>query len=203
MSYPYGGLNMLNQNKNSIDSNSDFATSTFSNILLNKLSETYSPIYSDIVIICIGTDKSTGDSLGPLVGYFLDKGLFLNTNNIHVYGTLEKPVHAKNLIQYINIIDEKFDNPFIIAIDASLGMYNRVGFISVWDGPLKPGSAVNKELPLIGNIHITGVVNISGFMEFILLQNTRLNIVMKMARIISTSIIYSISKLNIDNKKLN
>ncbi|NBI08133.1 spore protease YyaC [Senegalia massiliensis] len=194
---------MLNQNNNSIDCNSDFATSTFSNILLKKLSETYSPIYSDIVIVCIGTDKSTGDSLGPLVGYFLDKGLFLNTKNVHIYGTLEKPVHAKNLITYINIIDKKFDNPFVIAIDASLGMYNRVGFISVWDGPLKPGSGVNKELPLVGNIHITGVVNISGFMEFILLQNTRLNIVMKMARIISTSIIYSLSKLNIDNKKLN
>ncbi|WP_130805424.1 spore protease YyaC [Senegalia massiliensis] len=194
---------MLNQNNNSIDCNSDFATSAFSNILLNKLSETYSPVYSDMVIICIGTDKSTGDSLGPLVGHFLDKGLFLNTKNIHVYGTLEKPVHAKNLIKYINVIDEKFDNPFVIAIDASLGIYNRVGFISVWDGPLKPGSGVNKELPLVGNIHITGVVNISGFMEFILLQNTRLNIVMKMARIISTSIIYSISKLNIDNKKLN
>ncbi|MGO1369379.1 MAG: spore protease YyaC [Senegalia sp. (in: firmicutes)] len=191
-------------NKNiSIDSNADFAISTFTNILLNKLIDLYTPNYTDLVIICIGTDKSTGDSLGPLVGYFLDKRLVSKNKNIHLYGTLDKPVHAKNLHEYIDLINKTYINPFVIAIDASLGLYNRIGFVTVWDGPLKPGSGVNKQLPEIGNIHITGVVNIAGFMEFILLQNTRLNIVMKMANIISSSIIYSITKLNMDNKNIN
>lgn len=194
---------MLDNKDTSIDSNSDFATSTFTNILSYKLSELYTPVYSDLIIICIGTDKSTGDSLGPLVGYFLDKRLISKNKNIHIYGTLDNPVHAKNLSEYIELINNAFVNPFVIAIDASLGLYSRIGFITVWDGPLKPGAGVNKTLPEIGNIHITGVVNIAGFMEFVLLQNTRLNIVMKMANIISTSIIYSISKLNIKGEKVN
>lgn len=29
----------------------------------------------DVIIICIGTDRSTGDSLGPIVGYKLSKAL--------------------------------------------------------------------------------------------------------------------------------
>jgi putative sporulation protein YyaC len=47
---------------------------------------------------------------------------------------------------------------------------------------------VNKSLPEVGNIHITGIVNVSGFMEYFVLQNTRLSLVMNMAEIISTSI---------------
>ena len=48
-----------------------------------------------IVVLCIGTDRSTGDSLGPLVG---NKLKFLIRNKVHIYGSLECPVHAKNLI---------------------------------------------------------------------------------------------------------
>ena len=38
------------------------------------------------------TDRATGDSLGPLIGYKLQS---LPYQNIYVHGTLEKPVHAK------------------------------------------------------------------------------------------------------------
>ncbi|MBS4534527.1 spore protease YyaC [Clostridium sp. D2Q-14] len=187
---------MIKLNDNTIDCNSNFALSSFSNIFKNKLLEKYNNIYSDLIILCIGTDRSTGDCLGPLVGYLLEKRLFRNKNHIYVYGTLDNPVHANNLDEYISKINTNHNNPFIIAIDASLGNLERVGFISVWDGPLKPGAGVNKKLTEIGNIHITGIVNVSGFMEFMVLQNTRLNIVMKMADIISNSILYSINKIN-------
>jgi putative sporulation protein YyaC len=63
-----------------------------------------------------------------------------------------------------------------------------VGVIQVLDGPVKPGAGVNKELPAVGDIHITGIVNVSGFMEFFVLQNTRLNLVMKMAKTIANGI---------------
>ena len=52
----------------------------------------------------------------------------------------------------------------------------------------KPGAGVNKQLPEVGDIHITGIVNVSGFMEFFVLQNTRLNLVMKMAKTIANGI---------------
>ncbi|MFY9218842.1 MAG: DUF1256 domain-containing protein, partial [Tepidanaerobacteraceae bacterium] len=52
-------------------------------------------------------------------------------------------------------------------------------------GSLKPGAGVNKKLPPVGNFHITGVVNVGGFMEYLVLQNTRLFTVMKMVDIIS------------------
>lgn len=84
--------------------------------------------------------------------------------------------------------------PFIIAIDACLGKPERVGMISIGKGALRPGAGVNKSLPPIGHIHIAGIVNISGFMEYLILQNTRLNLVMRMADIISSGIHFNIWK---------
>ena len=63
-----------------------------------------------------------------------------------------------------------------------------VGIIQIGMGPVKPGSGVNKELPAVGDIHITGIVNVSGFMEYFVLQNTRLHLIMKMAKTIANGI---------------
>lgn len=139
----------------------------------------------DIVIVCIGTDRSTGDCLGPLIG---EKLIHKNLSCFHVFGTLENPVHAVNLQETITAILHTFEDPFVIGVDACLGKSSSVGFISLANGPVKPGAAVNKDLPEIGNINITGIVNVGGFMEYMVLQNTRLHLVMKMADIISDSI---------------
>jgi putative sporulation protein YyaC len=138
-----------------------------------------------IVFVCIGTDRSTGDSLGPLVGTLLEeKGI----NSFHIYGTLDDPIHAVNLEEKLQEISTKHLDPYLIGIDACLGRMKNVGVIQVGDGPVKPGAGVNKELPAVGDIHITGIVNVSGFMEFFVLQNTRLNLVMKMAKTIANGI---------------
>lgn len=138
-----------------------------------------------IVFVCIGTDRSTGDSLGPLVGTLLEEK---RMNSFYVYGTLEDPIHAVNLVEKLDEIKAKHFNPIIIAIDACLGRLKSVGFIQLADGPVKPGAGVNKELPSVGDYHITGIVNVSGFMEYFVLQNTRLNLVLKMAKVISNGI---------------
>ncbi len=140
----------------------------------------------DIVIVCIGTDRSTGDSLGPLIG---SKLLEKKLTSFHVYGSLEDPVHAVNLEEKTAKIFEKHVNPFIIAIDACLGKSTSVGVISIADGPVKPGAAVNKKLSPVGDIHITGIVNVGGFMEYMVLQNTRLHFVINMAEKIADSIV--------------
>ncbi|RLQ93973.1 spore protease YyaC [Falsibacillus albus] len=141
-----------------------------------------------IVIACIGTDRSTGDSLGPLVGTFLEEK---NLPNFHIYGTLDDPIHAVNLSDKLQMIQESHHQPFIIGIDACLGRIKSVGSIQIGDGPVKPGAGVNKELPSVGDMHITGIVNVSGFMEFFVLQNTRLNLVLKMARTMAEGIYQS------------
>lgn len=130
------------------------------------------------IILCIGTDRSTGDSLGPLIGTQLKRH---NLPQLHVYGTLDEPVHATNLEENIQCIQQTFLNPFIIAVDACLGRIESVGCITLSDGPLKPGAGVHKQLPKVGEAHMTGIVNVGGFMEYMVLQNTRLNLVWRMS----------------------
>lgn len=147
--------------------------------------------YRPIIILCIGSDRSTGDSLGPLVGHKLK---FLSRDNVHVFGTLENPVHAKNLCDTLKFIKKQYKNPYIIAIDACLGNVQNIGKVCIQNKPLNPGSAVNKKLPAVGNISITGIVNISGALEFMVLQNTRLFTVVQLADMISKGIHHSILK---------
>ena len=53
--------------------------------------------FEDLVLLCIGTDKITGDCLGPLVGSKLKQRKF----PYPLYGTLEKPLHAGNLTEQL------------------------------------------------------------------------------------------------------
>lgn len=141
----------------------------------------------NLVFLCIGTDRSTGDSLGPLVGYQLSLLPHMG-KECNLYGTLDEPVHAQNIKEKTEMIYRTVKNPFIIAIDASLGSMDKVGKIIIDEGPLRPGAGVNKNLDPVGDLRITGVVNVSGFMEFTVLQNTRLSMVMNMAKVISSAI---------------
>ncbi|CFW98972.1 Protein of unknown function DUF1256 [Syntrophomonas zehnderi OL-4] len=138
----------------------------------------------DIVYLCIGTDRATGDCLGPIVG----TRLLSMSPRFHVYGSLENPVHAVNLVKTIQEIKATHVNPLIAAIDASLGNTKRIGYINVKSGGLKPGTALNKDLPVVGDFHISAVVNVAGFLEQMVLQNTRLFLVYRMAEIIYRSL---------------
>jgi len=148
----------------------------------NKLLEHITSVKGrPIILLCIGTDRSTGDSLGPLTGTKIkEKGL----PGLSVIGTLEHPVHAGNLATTLGEIYNNYENPYIIALDACLGRLESVGCITLAEGPLKPGTAVQKELPEVGEIHLTGIVNINGFMQYMVLQNTRLGIVWLMSETI-------------------
>lgn len=145
--------------------------------------------YKHWVVICIGTDRSTGDSLGPIIGSNLK---LKNLSNCTIFGTLEEPVHALNLVDTYNLIKIKHPTSGIIAIDSCLGRSSSVGHIQVIDGPLKPGAGVKKDLPEIGLISITGIVNIGGFMEYFVLQNTRLSLILKMSDVISRGVSLSL-----------
>lgn len=163
--------------------------STLSNELSHYLSS-YLPYHNnELVIVCIGTDRATGDSLGPLVGYKLKN---LTEEKVFLYGTLDEPVHAKNLEETIEHIFINHPHALIIAIDACLGAASNVGCLTIGEGSISPGAGVKKELPPIGHLHITGIVNFSSLMNMVILQNTRLSLVMRMADTIASSIKFCI-----------
>lgn len=142
--------------------------------------------HENIIFCCIGTDRSTGDALGPLTGSFLSS---FHSFPFEVIGTLENPLHAINLASTIGEIQQKPTTPFVVAIDACLGNEKNVGEIIVHEGPLFPGKAVKKELPPIGDISVKGIVNVGGFMEMLVLQNTRLNVTYSMSNKIARALL--------------
>lgn len=161
---------------------------------LTSLLDNLLPIHDhQLVILCIGTDRATGDSLGPLIGYKLKD---FHLPNVAIYGSLDNPVHAKNLSETIEVIHTQHENALVMAIDACLGSMHNVGFISIGEGAIYPGAGVKKELPPIGDIHITGIVNLSGLMNMVMLQNTRLSVVMRMADTIASGIKLSLWRYN-------
>lgn len=135
----------------------------------------------EVVIICVGTDRSAGDSLGPLVGTLL-KELYPRAV---VYGTLDDPVHATNLEEKMQTIENNHPGAYLLAVDASLGNLDKVGHITFKPEPLIPGVGVKKVLPQVGHACITGIVNVGGFLEYFALQNTRLWTTYCLAKVIA------------------
>jgi len=144
--------------------------------------------------ICIGSDRATGDSLGPVVGHMLSRKI--QNCNVKIYGSLSKPVHAINITDTLGRIYSENKNTLIIAVDAALSKYpDRVGVVSIGAGAVRPGAFAGKALPPVGHIYITGVVNWASRLNDIeILQSTRLGLVMKMAEIITGGIYLTVCK---------
>lgn len=140
-----------------------------------------------VLLFCIGTDRSTGDSLGPLTGHKL-KTLGMLNDKIPVIGTLDAPVHAVNLEQAIARVHHSYPDYVIVAVDASVGQMEHVGCITLGRGALCPGLGVCKQLQEVGDIFITGIVGGYGNYDPLMLQSVRLSIVMRMADYICDSV---------------
>lgn len=93
-------------------------------VLLKKCILSYPHHWTDLVFLCIGTDRVTGDCLGPYVGHRLSSFCF---PGIYVYGTLVQPVHALNLCDTRKEILSRHPDSLIIAVDASLGQKKTPG----------------------------------------------------------------------------
>ncbi|KRF19443.1 spore protease YyaC [Paenibacillus sp. Soil787] len=126
-----------------------------------------------LAFICIGTDRSTGDALGPLVGSRL-----VELGYPHVIGTLEAPCDASNLAARLQEIPH---GCVVIAIDACLGQKLSIGMYQVSNQPLAPGKSVGKVLPGVGDYTIAAIVNADGPRQYSVLQTTSLYRVLKMA----------------------
>ena len=182
MSHP--GHKAIYAGKNSVrlDGSDPLAVQKMKWSLQHMLSEIYKPYIHQLVVLCIGTDRSTGDALGPLTGTKLSR---LQPSRTVIYGTLDEPVHAVNLCHTIEAIGKHYNYPLIIAVDACLGKIESVGAIDLGLGPLRPGAGVHKTLPSVGEVYISGIVNVGGFLEYFVLQNTRLSVVIRLAEVIA------------------
>ena len=154
-------------------------------LLQNYITSPDSPVF-----VCIGTDLVTGDSLGPLVGTVLQN---CPSFPYSVYGTLSHPVHALNLRDTMEEISTRHPKSPVIAIDASLGTKKHLQYITIAPGALSPGAGVNKVLERVGDISITGIINLSGEYAHMLLQSTHPSTVMFMAECIARGILLAFS----------
>jgi putative sporulation protein YyaC len=161
--------------------------------MANKLNKIINNTSKEILFLCIGTDRSTGDSLGPLVG------TILKDKNIHfpIYGTLQAPVHALNIKTVLKEIHDTYEDPFIIGIDACLGDEKKIGTIFIVEGAFIPGKALKKDLPSVGDCHLKAIVNyLDPLSPVQSLNSTRLSTVIKIADIMSKIIIRAIYNCN-------
>lgn len=134
----------------------------------------------ELTFLCIGTDRSTGDSLGPWVGTML-----LERGFVRVIGTLENPCDADQLPKLVPRLEGLGT---IIAIDACLGRPENVGAYLIKNGPLIPAQSVGRGFAAIGEYSIAGIVNAVSPKPYWTLQSTSLYRVLGMAKEIAESI---------------
>lgn len=139
----------------------------------------------NLVFVCIATDCSTGDALGPLTGSFLS--LYMSFP-FQVFGTLEHPIHALNLGELIDSLAQQHSVSKVVAIDACLGQTHAIGDILLDEGPLWPGKAVQKTLPAVGDYSIKAIVNHMHGEGLETLQSTRLHLTHDLARVIANAL---------------
>ncbi|KAJ52503.1 putative sporulation protein YyaC [Clostridium tetanomorphum] len=145
-----------------------------------------------LLLLCIGTDNCTGDSLGPLTGTLLKK----DNCPCVIMGDLENIIDYTNIKEKINYIKTYYNDHYIIAIDACLGQKTNVGKIFIEESSLFPAAALRAKDISIGNISIKGVVNRYASMKYAneyILQQTRLFHVYTMADVLSKSLINAIN----------
>ena len=138
------------------------------------------------VILCIGSDLSVGDSLGPVTGTKLKQSLA--GLNCYVYGTLSKPITAhevKYMNEFLRLTHP--DSP-IIAVDAAVGLAGDIGLIKIARRGLRPGSGANKKLAKVGDVSIMGIIAEQSVFNYSLFSSTRLNVIYKMSEIIAEGI---------------
>ncbi len=141
----------------------------------------------ELVILCIGTDRSTGDAWAPWLAANW-KAISRATSRFTARSispftpsTWWTPLAA---FPAPTAIRTSWPSMPALASSSTLarspstkGPSNRAG--------------VQKNLPAVGSLHMTGIVNVGGFMEYFVLQNTRLSVVMKMADVMAEAILHA------------
>lgn len=153
----------------------------------NGISESLSRLYQTPypVIVCVGSDLVVGDCLGPYIGSQLSKKL----NNVFVYGTLERPITAKETRVVYNTVKKIHPKSRILVVDAAVGDKTDIGLIKVTDKGIKPGLGVNKDLDILGDVSIIGIVAEKETPPNNLFYQTRFSLIYDLSQVIIKGII--------------
>lgn len=116
-----------------------------------------------VVVVCIGTENVTSDSLGPRVGSLLNENLSVP---IFVYGMQGANIDAKNLTVAIGIIKRLHPDAPLLVVDAAVGEEWQIGCVQLTNGNIAPGAATNKQLDRVGDISIVGIVGNKNMADF-------------------------------------
>lgn len=137
-----------------------------------------------LLFVCIGTDRSSGDALGPLTGTLLVESGFSS-----VIGTLEQPCDAESWEKRMEELRQAMESGerVLIALDACLGTVHTTGMFVIRQGPLEAGRSMKLGLPPIGMYSIAGVVNENRANPYTVLQTTPLSRVLTMARQVASA----------------
>ena len=169
------------------------------NLELNKIMKKVNDRrYSNLIFICIGTNKIVGDSLGPIIGEILKKNL--EQKNISVLGDLKNNVNINNIYQNLKNIQTKYSKPYIISIDSALSQTIEPERVYIIKKGLIPGSALKKKSIQIGNISIKGIVGKdekSLIKNYYNLKMVDYKLVLRLSKNISKIILNSIKFLNL------
>lgn len=109
-------------------------------------------ILKSILFLCIGDSNIVGDSLGPLIGSFIEKNK-QKYKNVKVIGTIENPIRYKDIDK---IKREKSQH--IIVIDSALGNEKNIGKLLINNSCLNAGTSINLGKKINGDIIIKGIV---------------------------------------------
>ena len=147
---------------------------------LYKIYDSYVP-----VIICVGTDATIGDALGPMIGTKLKEANI----DAYVYGSLSTPITAKEILSVKDFVKAAHPLSKTLVIDAAVGEDGDVGIVKISGEGIRPGLGADKNLPKMGDGSIIGIVSPRSKGHNYFMNYTRLAPIYKMAEIIAEGII--------------
>ena len=105
--------------------------------------------FVNIVFFCVGSNRVTSDMFGSIVGSKLKKAGV----RAFVYGSMDSPVNAINMDDYIVLIKSKHKNDIIFVIDTMITANNLKKTFSFNKGSIVvAGMSLKRE---VGDYHIT------------------------------------------------
>lgn len=128
--------------------NIDFGKSILMTDDLLPLTNLIAGITEPILFFNIGSARSLGDAVGPLLGTLLVEA-GAASSDVVVMGTAEDPIHARNISDKIEAAKASYAESVCIATDAAVG--NHVGSMRLTPGMLVAGAARHRMLPPIGD----------------------------------------------------
>ncbi len=130
------------------------------------------------VYLCIGSDRLIFDCLGPIVGSMLKNNKSFNG---YVYGTMAEPITALQVESAVKYIRRFHFGAELVVIDSAVGRPDEIGKIKCFNRGLRPALGVDKQMKVVGDRSVMGVVTTKDRVKNVNSCNVKLSSVHAMA----------------------